>query len=110
MVSVMKTYIKVIAVTTLASAISFLIFQKVLASKNETKINIPTSPAEVSKKYNSFAKNQILCPRANDLESLFDEQSSNQEIYQHCKICQMGALLKDKDNNVSCSYCSSSKL
>lgn len=101
----MKNYIKTFAIVTLASSITFLFFQKVLANKNEIKIN---PPVEVLNKHNTTVQNGTFCPRETMLE-LYDKQSSSEEIYQHCKVCEIGAFLKREDGNIYCSHCSITK-
>jgi hypothetical protein len=101
----MKNYIKTIAIVAATSTITFLLFQKVLANKNDIKIN----PAvEVINKHGSTVQNGTFCPRT-VLGEMYDKQSASEEIYFHCKSCEIGAFLLQKDGSTRCSYCSIDK-
>ncbi len=104
----MKKYIKLAALTLVTSAITFLIFEKVLANKNDIKIQ----PAfEATKKYNNFVQNGLSCPRTispDEPLSTVNEQSESSE-YEHCSSCKMGVFFKSEEGGLACSYCSLTK-
>lgn len=104
----MKKYIKILALTSITSAVAFLVFQKVWANKNDIKIN----PAvEVVNKHNDIAKNGLYCPRTISTDEPLGFQAIPEPAeYEHCSNCKMGVFFKDENGIPSCSYCSSIKL
>jgi hypothetical protein len=103
----MKKYIKILALTSITSAVTFLVFQKVLANKNEIKI---TPAVEVTNKHNDIAKNGLYCPRTISPEEPIGAQSTSDIAeYEHCTSCKMGVFFKDENGTPACSYCSTIK-
>jgi hypothetical protein len=104
----MNKYIKILALTAVTSATTFLLFQKVLANKNEIKV---TPQIEVTQKHNDVAENRIPFPRPILTEEwLPDTQVAyGAAQYEHCNSCKMGAFLKNQNGEEACTYCSKTK-